>query len=54
LVFYGQFHSGTLEREYRTANKLRDGRVDEDQEEEALTGAGKDLKKLVRKMDKNE
>jgi transcription initiation factor TFIIF subunit alpha len=45
-----------LKREYRTANKLRDGRVDEDEEEEEeeLTGAGKALKKLVKKTEKNE
>ncbi len=44
-----------LKQEYCTANKLHDGCVDEDEEEEeeALTGAGKDLKKLVRKTDKN-
>ena len=45
-----------LKREYRTANKLRDGHVDEDEEEEdeELTGAGKALKKLVKKTEKNE
>ncbi|KAF8507609.1 hypothetical protein JB92DRAFT_2959193 [Gautieria morchelliformis] len=45
-----------LKREYRTANKLRDGHIDEDEEEEEeeLTGAGKALKKLVKKTEKNE
>ncbi|KAF8592138.1 Rap30/74 interaction domain-containing protein [Ramaria rubella] len=45
-----------MKREYRTANKLRDAHIDEDEEEEdiQLTGAGKDLKKIVRKTEKND
>ncbi|KAL5487678.1 TFG1 [Sanghuangporus weigelae] len=45
-----------LKREYRQANKTREGYIDEDEEEEDadnLTGTGKDIKKLVRKIEKN-
>ncbi|KAI0303245.1 hypothetical protein BC826DRAFT_984227 [Russula brevipes] len=46
-----------LQREYMTANKQRDGGVDESDDEEpdpALTGAGKAIKKLMNKHEKNE
>ncbi|GJJ12510.1 hypothetical protein Clacol_006753 [Clathrus columnatus] len=49
-----------LKREYRNANKARDATIDEDEEDEEmeemsrLTGAGKDLKKLVKRTEKNE
>lgn len=47
-----------LKREYRQANKMVDGHVDEDpgfeEDMDALTGAGKDLKKLVKRTEKNE
>lgn len=45
-----------LKREYKNANKQRDGHIDEsedEEDEEHLTGAGKAMKKLVRKIDKN-
>ncbi|KAI6151921.1 hypothetical protein BKA82DRAFT_4104931 [Pisolithus tinctorius] len=45
-----------LKREYKLANKQRDGYVDESEDEEddnQLTKDGKFLKKLVRKLDKN-
>ena len=47
-----------MKRAYRSANKLRDGGVDEDSEDEdedakKLTGDGKEMKKLVRNLDKN-
>lgn len=46
-----------LQREYMTANKLRDAGVDESDEEDhdpTLTGAGKAIKKLMSKHEKNE
>ncbi|KAH8118694.1 hypothetical protein DFH11DRAFT_1503243 [Phellopilus nigrolimitatus] len=45
-----------LKREYRNANKTRESYIDESEEEDDidnLTGAGKDMKKLVRKIEKN-
>ncbi|KAI6047182.1 hypothetical protein EDC04DRAFT_2556516 [Pisolithus marmoratus] len=45
-----------LKREYKLANKQREGYVDESEDEEGesqLTKDGKFLKKLVRKLDKN-
>ncbi|TFK91821.1 hypothetical protein K466DRAFT_582462 [Polyporus arcularius HHB13444] len=45
-----------LKKEYRTANKLREGGVDESEEEEddeaKLTGAGKNLQKTLKKLEK--
>ncbi|KAH9999318.1 hypothetical protein BJV77DRAFT_976632 [Russula vinacea] len=46
-----------LQREYMTANKQRDAGIDESDEEEqdsTLTGAGKAIKKLMSKHEKNE
>ncbi|KAI0269143.1 hypothetical protein BC834DRAFT_864955 [Gloeopeniophorella convolvens] len=46
-----------LQREYMTANKQRDAGVDESDEEEqsaSLTGAGKAIRKLMTKHEKNE
>ncbi|TFY79871.1 hypothetical protein EWM64_g4145, partial [Hericium alpestre] len=45
-----------LQREYMSANKQRDSHVDEDvdEEESQLTGAGKAIKKLMSKLEKNE
>lgn len=49
-----------LKREYRTANKARDATIDDDEEDEEmeeinqLTGAGRDLKKIVKRNEKNE
>ncbi|KAG6332599.1 hypothetical protein ID866_6490 [Astraeus odoratus] len=45
-----------LKREYRMANKQREGYIDESEEEEGdsqLTRDGKSLKKLMRKLEKN-
>ncbi|THG95799.1 hypothetical protein EW026_g5906 [Hermanssonia centrifuga] len=45
-----------LKREYKTANKTREGYIDESDEEEditQLTGAGKDMRKLMKKLEKN-
>ncbi|EMD40710.1 hypothetical protein CERSUDRAFT_111293 [Gelatoporia subvermispora B] len=45
-----------LKREYRNANKLRDAGVDESEDEEdenQLTGAGKNLQKTLRKLEKD-
>lgn len=49
-----------MKKEYHHANKARDATIDENDEEEDmeeinhLTGAGRDLKKLVKKTEKNE
>jgi transcription initiation factor TFIIF subunit alpha len=46
-----------LQREYMSANKQRDTGIDESDEEDldpALTGAGKLIKKLMSKHEKNE
>ena len=46
-----------LQREYMTANKQRDAGVDESDDEDhdpALTGAGKAIKKLMSKHEKND
>ncbi|KAA1466371.1 hypothetical protein DENSPDRAFT_831187 [Dentipellis sp. KUC8613] len=45
-----------LQREYMSANKQRDGHIDEsDSEDESqLTGAGKAIKKLMTKLEKND
>ncbi|KIJ57035.1 hypothetical protein M422DRAFT_23152 [Sphaerobolus stellatus SS14] len=46
-----------IKKEYRQANKFHDGHIDADNEEDdldSLTGAGKDLKKLVKRTEKNE
>jgi len=45
-----------LKREYKNANKLRDGGVDESEDEEdevKLSGAGKNLQKTLRKLEKD-
>ncbi len=45
-----------LKREYRNANKNREGYIDDDNSEDEgnqLTGAGRAMKKLVRKVEKN-
>ncbi|KAI0347540.1 Rap30/74 interaction domain-containing protein [Trametopsis cervina] len=45
-----------LKREYKNANKTREGYIDESEEEEdmsELTGAGKDMQKLMKKHEKN-
>jgi transcription initiation factor TFIIF subunit alpha len=45
-----------LKREYKNANKQRDGYVDESDEEEGdgrLTKDGKAMKKLIRNLEKN-
>lgn len=45
-----------LKREYKNANKTREGYIDESEEEEditELTGAGKDMRKLMKKHEKN-
>ncbi|OCH94079.1 hypothetical protein OBBRIDRAFT_789608 [Obba rivulosa] len=45
-----------LKREYRNANKLRDAGVDESEDEDdenRLTGAGKNLQKTLRKLEKD-
>ncbi|KAI5120668.1 hypothetical protein M0805_006957 [Coniferiporia weirii] len=45
-----------LKREYRNANKTREGHIDEsddDEDGDNLTGAGRAMKKLVRKIEKN-
>ena len=45
-----------LKREYKTANKLREGYIDESEEEDddetKLTGAGKNLQKTLKKLEK--
>ncbi len=45
-----------MKKEYRTANKLREGGVDESEEEDddeaKLTGAGKNLQKTLKKLEK--
>ncbi|KAI0750851.1 hypothetical protein C8Q80DRAFT_1099429 [Daedaleopsis nitida] len=45
-----------LKKEYKTANKLREGGIDESEEEEddeaKLTGAGKNLQKTLKKLEK--
>ncbi|TBU32744.1 hypothetical protein BD311DRAFT_774930 [Dichomitus squalens] len=44
-----------LKREYKTANKLREGFIDESDDEEdesKLTGAGKNLQKTLKKLEK--
>ncbi|KAI0036823.1 hypothetical protein K488DRAFT_40295 [Vararia minispora EC-137] len=46
-----------IQKEYMSANKQRDGQVDDDDEEEPepkLTGAGKSMKKLVGRHEKND
>ncbi|OSD04277.1 hypothetical protein PYCCODRAFT_1451181 [Trametes coccinea BRFM310] len=45
-----------LKKEYKNANKLREGYIDESDEEEdeaKLTGAGKNLQKTLKKLDKD-
>lgn len=45
-----------LKKEYKNANKLREGHIDESDEEEEetqLTGAGKNLQKTLKKLDKD-
>ena len=45
-----------LKREYKLANKQREGYIDEsdeDQDESQLSKDGKSLKKLMRKLEKN-
>ncbi|KAI0677524.1 hypothetical protein C8Q78DRAFT_1003079 [Trametes maxima] len=45
-----------LKKEYKNANKLREGYIDESDEEEdesQLTGAGKNLQKTLKKLDKD-
>lgn len=45
-----------LKREYKLANKQRDGYIDEseeDEDESQLSKDGKSLKKLMRKLEKN-
>ncbi|EKM59055.1 uncharacterized protein PHACADRAFT_249234 [Phanerochaete carnosa HHB-10118-sp] len=45
-----------LKREYKTANKTREGYIDESDEEEEineLSTAGKDMRKLMKKLEKN-
>ena len=45
-----------MKREYKNANKTREGYIDEDESEDEgdqLTGAGKAMKKLVRNLEKN-
>ncbi|CAL1700613.1 unnamed protein product [Somion occarium] len=45
-----------LKRQYKTANKLRESYIDESEEEEEepkLSMAGKDVQKLMRKLEKN-
>ena len=44
-----------MKREYKNANKVREGYIDEDESEDDrghLTGAGKAMKKLMRSHDK--
>ncbi|KAI0314460.1 hypothetical protein OF83DRAFT_1205441 [Amylostereum chailletii] len=46
-----------LQQEYMSANKQRDGHIDADEDEDVdlkLTGAGKSMKKLVSKHEKND
>jgi hypothetical protein len=45
-----------LQREYMSANKQRDAGIDEsdDEDDPTLTGAGKAIKKLMSKHEKNE
>lgn len=45
-----------IKREYKTANKTREGYIDESEEEEEepkLSMAGKDMRKLMKKLEKN-
>lgn len=45
-----------LKREYKNANKTREGYIDESEEEEdinELSNAGKDMRKLMKKLEKN-
>lgn len=45
-----------LKKEYKTANKVREGYIDESDEEDEdgsqLTGAGKNLQKTLKKLEK--
>ena len=52
---YTYFFKERLKKEYKHANKQREGYVDdsEDEDEEELTRDGKSMKKLIRKMEKN-
>ena len=44
-----------LKREYKTANKTREGYIDESDDEDVnqLSNAGKDMRKLMKKLEKN-
>ena len=45
-----------LKREYKNANKQREGYIDESDEDdldEVLTGAGKNIQKTLRKLEKD-
>lgn len=54
LIFIIGFQE-RLKREYRNANKTQEGYIDADEEEDEddLTGAGKAIRKLMRKTDKD-
>ena len=47
-------HQERLKKEYKTANKTREGYVDEseDEDEPTLTSAGKGLRKTLQKLEK--
>ena len=55
-IFTDSFVQERLKREYKNANKTREGYIDESEEEDdvtELTGAGKDMRKLMKKHEKN-